>query len=91
MFLDMHHTLFLVHSFVDIVNLVVHYSYLIQPFCCSRLVELVLVFEGHVILVNIIETSVKGLSAYHAAGVIVGTCSERYRCLLLVLPIMLVD
>ena len=76
-FLNMKGASFMVDSFKDIMDVVVHYSHLVKAFFCGKGGEFVVVVEVYGARIKAIETFI-GVEFVHSSGCsIVSKCSER--------------
>lgn len=82
---------FNVDSFEDVVNVVVHHSYPVKPFCCSEEAEFVGIMQVHSVYIEVIETFAGGEYVGSGGCWITGEFCERQPYLLGVLPMVAVD
>ena len=90
-FLNMQGTSFVVDSFEDVVDIVVHYSHSIQPFFCGRGGDFVVIVEKYGQWIKDIETSIWREFVGRGGCGIVGKFCGRKPCLPAILPIVAVD
>ena len=90
-FLNMKVALFIVDSFEDIVDVVVHSSHSVKPFFCSSRAEFVVIIKVYGAWIKAIETSVwEEFISSGGCGIISKFC-VRWPCSPAVLPIMTLD